>query len=105
MVETCGRSSMVERQLPKLHTRVRFPSPAPIFALRNSTTQHSRVSAETIGPARAFALTKRTRQGMPLLFYLPWIIWAGMFGVAQDAAREPAKAKAEAKTPPPSHQF
>ena len=28
----CGRSSMVERQLPKLHTRVRFPSPAPIFS-------------------------------------------------------------------------
>ena len=25
-----GRSSMAERQLPKLHTRVRFPSPAPI---------------------------------------------------------------------------
>ena len=25
-----GCSSMVERQLPKLHTRVRFPSPAPI---------------------------------------------------------------------------
>src|ERR1700738_4071826 len=25
-----GRSSMVERQLPKLHTRVRFPSPAPV---------------------------------------------------------------------------
>ena len=25
-----GRSSMVERKLPKLHTRVRFPSPAPI---------------------------------------------------------------------------
>src|ERR1700704_6779097 len=24
-----GCSSMVERQLPKLHTRVRFPSPAP----------------------------------------------------------------------------
>ena len=23
---------MVERQLPKLHTRVRFPSPAPVFA-------------------------------------------------------------------------
>ena len=29
MVRACGRSSMVERQLPKLHTRVRFPSPAP----------------------------------------------------------------------------
>ena len=26
-----GRSSMVERQLPKLHTRVRFPSPAPVY--------------------------------------------------------------------------
>ena len=29
MVARRGRSSMVERQLPKLHTRVRFPSPAP----------------------------------------------------------------------------
>ena len=28
---TGGCSSMVERQLPKLHTRVRFPSPAPVF--------------------------------------------------------------------------
>ena len=27
----CGCSSMVERQLPKLHTRVQFPSPAPIL--------------------------------------------------------------------------
>ena len=26
---TCGCSSMVERKLPKLKTRVRFPSPAP----------------------------------------------------------------------------
>ena len=26
-----GRSSMVERELPKLYTRVRFPSPAPIY--------------------------------------------------------------------------
>jgi hypothetical protein len=30
----CGCSSMVERQLPKLHTRVRFPSPAPRPARR-----------------------------------------------------------------------
>ncbi len=29
--QCCGCSSMVERQLPKLHTRVRFPSPAPHF--------------------------------------------------------------------------
>jgi hypothetical protein len=28
----CGRSSMVERQPSKLHTRVRFPSPAPTLA-------------------------------------------------------------------------
>ena len=31
ILEARGRSSMVERQLPKLHTRVRFPSPAPIL--------------------------------------------------------------------------
>ena len=30
----CGCSSMVERQLPKLHTRVRFPSPAPVVLPR-----------------------------------------------------------------------
>jgi hypothetical protein len=29
---SCGRSSMAERQLPKLHTRVRFPSPAPLLS-------------------------------------------------------------------------
>src|SRR4051812_14318797 len=33
----CGRSSMAERQLPKLHTRVRFPSPAPDFSQREMT--------------------------------------------------------------------
>ena len=32
-----GRSSMVERELPKLYTRVRFPSPAPFSTLQNST--------------------------------------------------------------------
>ena len=30
----CGRSSMVEHQLPKLNTRVRFPSPAPKIGRR-----------------------------------------------------------------------
>ena len=29
MISHCGRDSMVEFQLPKLTTRVRFPSPAP----------------------------------------------------------------------------
>ena len=28
----CGRSSMAEHQLPKLTVRVRFPSPAPLYA-------------------------------------------------------------------------
>ena len=32
----CGRSSMVERKLPKLHTRVRFPSPAPSCFARSA---------------------------------------------------------------------
>src|SRR5207248_2394060 len=32
-----GRSSMAERQLPKLHTRVRFPSPAPSIPAPQST--------------------------------------------------------------------
>lgn len=31
----CGCSSMVERQLPKLHTGVRFPSSAPMFPKNN----------------------------------------------------------------------
>jgi hypothetical protein len=30
-----GRSSMVEREFSKLHTRVRFPSPAPISLWSN----------------------------------------------------------------------
>ena len=29
MIHYCGRGSMVELELPKLTTRVRFPSPAP----------------------------------------------------------------------------
>lgn len=31
---------MVERQLPKLHTRVRFPSPAPASVRRQITDHH-----------------------------------------------------------------
>jgi hypothetical protein len=38
VTEPRGCSSMVEQQLPKLNTRVRFPSPAPkhLKALKNS---------------------------------------------------------------------
>lgn len=35
-----GRSSMVERELPKLYTRVRFPSPAPNKHISTSTKVH-----------------------------------------------------------------
>src|SRR6266853_5677576 len=38
---TRGRSSMAERQLPKLHTRVRFPSPAPKPFCRTTTAFRS----------------------------------------------------------------
>src|SRR5262249_38753169 len=54
-----GRSSMVERQLPKLHTRVRFPSPAPsksnglvvvfVFSL-NSFTAFVRLPCPSVQP-------------------------------------------------------
>src|SRR3954468_22774120 len=38
-----GCSSMAERQLPKLHTRVRFPSPAP-----SARVGHRRVATASI---------------------------------------------------------
>lgn len=34
---------------------------------------------------------------MPLLFYLPMIIWMGLFGVVQDQVYAPVKAKVKAK--------
>ena len=40
-----GRSSMAERQLPKLHTRVRFPPPAPVVAHRRSRSDSHEKSA------------------------------------------------------------
>lgn len=47
-----GRSSMVERELPKLYTRVRFPSPAPdkyLLIFTNSTNlQQFFLSAPTV---------------------------------------------------------
>ena len=35
---------------------------------------------------------------MPLLFYLPLIIWMGLFEVARDEMRVPVKAKASRQT-------
>src|SRR5947207_12616660 len=60
---------MVERQLPKLHTRVRFPSPAPVFApaaLRLAGQPRSRgLPAE---PAAKAA----TRVATPVAFLSPF---------------------------------
>src|SRR6266566_4944277 len=47
-----GRSSMAERQLPKLHTRVRFPSPAPT---PNNFPKRSPLLIEIAGRIRIFA--------------------------------------------------
>src|SRR5260370_21239768 len=49
-----GRSSMAERQLPKLHTRVRFPSPAPALYSVRRKTRLPRLTG-----AVAFALVSR----------------------------------------------
>src|SRR5437016_3954984 len=82
-----GRSSMAERQLPKLHTRVRFPSPAPI-------SQHPRfgltIHAETASkiPARRhdfFALCQSQAAAKigirctdPDAQMMPDMAWGGM---------------------------
>src|SRR3569832_2348335 len=53
----CGRSSMVERQLPKLHTRVRFTTPAPI---RRAINRKKRRSGP-VRSARGASLSFRVR--------------------------------------------
>ena len=45
MFSHCGRDSMVELQLPKLSTRVRFPSPAP----SNASARHIRLAVLVAG--------------------------------------------------------
>ena len=39
----------------------------------------------------SFHRTEREVQKMPMLFYLPLIVWIGLFEVAQDEMRVPAK--------------
>jgi hypothetical protein len=41
---------------------------------------------------------EREAQKMPLLFYVPLIIWIGLFEVAQDEMRVPVKVTALRKT-------
>jgi hypothetical protein len=59
------------------------------------TPQHSPVIAGTLTEALAFSTRTGTRgDAMPLLFYLPMIIWLGVLGAAQDEMRVPVKVKA-----------
>ncbi len=54
----CGCSSMVEQKLPKLTTRVRFPSPAPFPS--------HRVQGYPIAPASMIFLSEMSRQQVRL---------------------------------------
>lgn len=45
----CGCSSMAEFQLPKLTTRVRFPSSAPVYALIAQSVERFHGKEEVIG--------------------------------------------------------
>jgi hypothetical protein len=70
--------------------------------------------AQGIQPARAAFTSRRAagtdrhtrrlvpqnRRGinnMPILFYLPFIVFSGMFSVATESMREPAKQRVKAK--------
>jgi hypothetical protein len=57
---------MVERQLPKLHTRVRFPSPAPDFQPLTS----SLVGSAPAAVARAYPFVSKHLLGRPTNFRL-----------------------------------
>ena len=57
----CGRGIMVARQLPKLKTRVRFPSPAPHFAfvmLRVARPSFAFVMLRVAQPYFAFVMLR-----------------------------------------------
>src|SRR5687767_10413292 len=56
--DCCGCSSMAERQLPKLHTRVRFPSPAPAQHHGPSCRGRSRCASRMYSRHRCIPLTQ-----------------------------------------------
>jgi putative endonuclease len=59
---------MVERQLPKLHTRVRFPSPAAAFALERSGKVKPGASAEAL--REGGFIDKLRRASRPSMYYV-----------------------------------
>ena len=76
-----GRSSMVERKPSKLHTRVRFPSPAPFSSL-------SRRQVRSVFPtvAAGFQTAKPARRSRPTLSRHPGNY--GFFGPGQARAEK-----------------
>ena len=50
----------------------------------------------------SFYRTEHEVQKMPLLFYLPLIVWMGLFEVAQDEMQVPVKGKALDDHRPPN---
>ncbi len=53
----CGRGSMVELELPKLTTRVRFPSPAPSHHSGADPRDGARFASGRIKSSRIFQYT------------------------------------------------
>ena len=66
---------MVERQLPKLDTRVRFPSPAPAFSGENSLPGEGS-PIQSVPPSREGTLRQKGRVGrsstLPFHFIPVW---------------------------------
>src|SRR5438477_12396791 len=66
LLQPRGCSSMAERQLPKLHTGVRFPSPAPAFASRTARSRLERPPK----PWRRWTPQLKATAGKPAMFYV-----------------------------------
>lgn len=65
-----GRSSMVERQLPKLHTWVRFPSPAPIFSEKHLNNKRIITTSSLVFPhVSTLSFEQNTSTFDPYPFY------------------------------------
>src|SRR6201995_1237479 len=59
----CGRSSMVERELPKLNTRVRFPSPALLNRPRYRSRARPRLPCQRANRGKPLTTNFQTRPG------------------------------------------
>ena len=55
------------------------------------SSQHARVITGTAAKPLRYPIEPNARNKMPLLFYLPLIIWMGMVEVAQEEMCAPVK--------------